>query len=69
VRLGRPVSAAGGEFELGSGSGNLEENSVVSVVIGEPTELGKPDAVTVEGDELIEAIGVAGDAKLHRRRS
>ena len=67
VRRGRAVPASTRELEVRTGSGNLEENPVVPLVILEARDLGETEAVPVEAHDLVEAVGVPGDAKLHGR--
>ena len=45
---------------------NREEDAVVAVVVLEAAGLAQPEAVAVEGDDLREAVRVAGDADLHQ---
>jgi hypothetical protein len=56
----RAVLATGRELEMAAGPGQLEEDAVVAVVVSEAPDLGKPDAVAVEGDERIQASRMPG---------
>ena len=60
------VPAARRQLEVGTGAGHLEEHAVIAVVIAEAADLGEPEAVAVERDDLVQAVGVPGDAHLHR---
>jgi hypothetical protein len=44
-----------------AGACHREEDAVVAVVAAEAPDLGQPDAVSVGLDDLLEALGVAGD--------
>src|SRR3954471_14024287 len=59
------VRSPGGHLEMRAGAGYREEDAVVAVMTAKATDLGEPDAVAVELDHLVEALGVAGDAQLH----
>ena len=60
------VPAARRQLEVRAGARHREEHAVVAVVIAEAADLGQPDAVPVERDDLVEALGVPGHAQLHR---
>src|SRR4051794_41958855 len=60
------VRSPGGQLEMRAGAGYREEDAVVAVMTAKATDLGEPDAVAVELDHLVEALGMAGDAPLHR---
>src|SRR5919204_5232491 len=66
MRCWSAVTAAGGQLQVRAGAWHREEDAVVAVVVAEATDLGQPDAVSVEADDLVEALGVSGDAQLHR---
>jgi ribosomal protein S18 acetylase RimI-like enzyme len=59
------VRAAGGQLQVRSGARDGEEHAVIAVVIAKAADLGQPEAVAVERDQLVEAVGVAGNAQLH----
>src|SRR4051812_27769913 len=62
----RPRRArAGGQLEVGARARHLKEDAVVAVVVAEPADLDQAEAVAVERDQRLEALGVAGDAQLH----
>src|SRR5512133_4397618 len=63
------VPAARGQLEVRVGARHGEKHAVVAVVIAEAADLGQPDAVPVEPDDLVQALRVPGDAQLHRSRS
>lgn len=65
VGLGCAVRAAGGQLQVRSGARDGEEHAVIAVVIAKAADLGQPEAVAVERDQLVEAVGVAGNAQLH----
>ena len=58
------MPAAGGELEVRARARDREEHAVVAVVIAEAADLGQPEAVAVERDDLVQALGVPGDAQL-----
>src|SRR4051794_41851940 len=60
------VRSPGGQLEMRAGAGYREEDALVAVMTAKATDLGEPDAVAVELDHLVEALGMAGDAQLHR---
>jgi hypothetical protein len=62
------VAPAGGELEVRVGSRHREEHAVVAVVIAKAADLGRPKPVTIRRDDLVQALGVAGHAQLHRYR-
>src|SRR5689334_1493599 len=68
MRHGCAVTAARRELAVGAGAGHLEEHPVVAVVVTEAADLDQPESVAVEADELVEALGVTGDAELHHDR-
>lgn len=65
IWIGRRVIPTGGELEMRTRTRDIEEHTVVAVVINEAAEFGKPDPVAVEGRYRVETIGVTGDAELH----
>ena len=69
MRLGRAVTSAAGELEVGSRARKSEEHAVVAVVPLEAPELGEPEPVPVEADELLEPLGVASEPDLELRRT
>jgi hypothetical protein len=64
--MGRRVTATRRQLEMRAGSWNLEEHTVVSVVIVESADLGEPHAVAVERDDFTETICVTSNAQFHR---
>jgi hypothetical protein len=48
-----------------AGAREREEHAVIPVVIAEPADLGEAEAVAVEGDNLVQALGVTSNAKVH----
>ena len=60
---------AAGQLEMRAGSRHLQERAVVAGVVTEAAELPQTDPVAVERDELLEPIGVSGDAQLHALES
>ena len=68
MRLGRGVAPAGGDLEVRVRAGEPEEDAVVAVVPLEAPELGEPDPVAVEADELLEPLGVPSEPDLELRR-
>jgi hypothetical protein len=66
VRNGSTVLAAGGELEVGPAARHLEKHAGVAVVLAEATDLHEAEPIAVEPHELVEALGVAGDAQLNR---
>src|SRR2546423_192412 len=62
-RSGLPTSR--GQLEVSAAARHREEDAVVALVPAEAADLGEADAVAVERHDLVEALGVAGDAKLH----
>ena len=68
VRRRGAVPAARGQLEVRTGARHREEHAVVAVVIAEAADLGQPEAVSVERDDLIQALGMPGDAQPHRRQ-
>jgi hypothetical protein len=66
MRRRSAVATAGGQLQVRPGAGDCEEHAVVAVVATEATDLGQPDAVAVEPNDLVEPRGVSGDAQLHR---
>src|SRR3954453_9035563 len=65
VRRRRAMRPAGAQLEMRAGPGDVEEDAVVAVVAAELGDHGQADAVAVERDDLVEALGVACDADLH----
>lgn len=65
-RMGRrsAVPAARGQLEVRAGARHREKHAVVAVVIAEAADLGQPDAVSVEPEDLVQALGVPGDSQL-----
>jgi hypothetical protein len=68
MRLGRAVTAAAGELEMCARAGEPEEDAVVAVVPLEAPELGEPDPVPVEADDLLELLSVPSEPDLELRR-
>jgi hypothetical protein len=66
MRIWCVVTAAGRELEMRASSRDLNEHPVIVIVTLKPADLGKPDAVPVERDDLIKLVGVTGDTQLHR---
>ena len=66
MRPRRVVVAAAGELEVGVRSGEAEEHPVVAVVVAKAPELGEPEAVAIEADDLFESPGVPCEPDLHR---
>ena len=60
------MPAARGQLEVRAGARHREQYAVVAVVIAEAADLGEPDAVSVERDDLVQALGVPGHAQPHR---
>jgi hypothetical protein len=54
------VAAATGELELRVASRQGKEDAAVAVVVVEAAELGQPEAVTVEADDLAEPQTIEG---------
>ena len=54
------------QLEVRAGARHREKHAVVAVVIAEATDLGQPDAVSVEPDDLVQSLGVPGNAQPHR---
>jgi hypothetical protein len=48
MRCWSAVTAAGGQLQVRAGAGHGEEDAVVAAVVAEATDLGQPDAVSVE---------------------
>jgi hypothetical protein len=48
-----------------AGARDRQEHAVIAVVIAKPADLGQAESVAVEGDELVQALGVTSNAKLH----
>src|SRR3954453_11059406 len=46
--------------------GGDRRSSVIARVVAEAADLRQPEAVAVEGHDVRQALGVAGDAQLHR---
>jgi hypothetical protein len=65
VWIGRGVIPTSGELKMRARTRDIEEHTVVTVVINEATKFGKPDPVAVEGGYRLETISVTGDAELH----
>ena len=68
VRRRSAVPAARGELEVRAGARDHEKDAVVAVVIAEAADLGQPDAVAVERDDLLQALRMPRYAYLDRRR-
>ena len=68
LRMGRrsPVPTARGQLEMRVGARHRKKHAVVAGVIVEAANLRQPDAISIERDELPEALSVSGDAQLHR---
>jgi hypothetical protein len=66
IRCGRAVRTTRRELEVRAGARDIEERAVVAVVVAEPADLGQPEAVAVERDELGQPVGVPSDAQIHR---
>ena len=62
VRLGRRKISTGSELEVRSRPRNIKENAVITVMVGEPAELWKSDAISIERHHFLEPIGVACNA-------
>ena len=58
------MAAAGGELEVRIGSRHPQEHAVVAVVIAEVADLGQPETVAVERDDIVQALRVPGHAQL-----
>jgi hypothetical protein len=69
MRLRRAVLPPAGELEVRVGSGEREEDAVVTLVVLEPAELRQAEPLAVETDDLLEALRVSSEAHLHRRRA
>ena len=65
MRLWRAVSSSGGQLEVGVGARDREEYAVVAAMTSKSTDLGQADTVGVKPDQLVEPLGVSGDAQLH----
>ena len=63
MRRRSAVSAASGQLEMRTGARHREKDAVVAVVIAEAADFGQPDAVSVELDDLVEALCVPGNAQ------
>jgi hypothetical protein len=54
---------------MGPGTRDIEEHTVIAIVINEAAQFGKPDPVAVEGRYRLETSGTTGDAKPHDPRN
>jgi hypothetical protein len=61
----RRMLSSGCEFELALSSGNLEKGAVIAIVVLKRTGLIQTDQIAVEGDDLLEPVGVSSDSNLH----
>jgi hypothetical protein len=59
------VISTSGELELGARTRDIQEHTVIAVVINEAAEFGKPDPIAVESRHRLETVGMTGDAELH----
>jgi putative acetyltransferase len=67
VRPRRHVRAARGQLEVRSRPRQREEHAVVALVSAELADLGQPDPVAVDRDDVLQPIGVPSNADLHAR--
>jgi hypothetical protein len=65
VRPRRHVRAARGQLEVRSRPRQREEHAVVALVSAELADLGQPDPVAVDRDDVLQPIGVPSNADLH----
>src|SRR5262249_51890063 len=65
VGSGRRMRSNRSELDVSPASRDREKDALVAVVIVEAADLVQSDPVTVEGDDLLETLGVPGDAELH----
>src|SRR6266542_1802817 len=54
-----------GELQVCAGPRQVEHHSAVAVVVDEPVDLGKPEAVAVERHYFVKLRGLAGYSNLH----
>jgi hypothetical protein len=57
-----------GELQVVARAGHAEQHPAVAGVPGEPFQLGQPETVPVERDQLVEPVGRARDAHLTGRQ-
>ena len=50
---------------MGAGTGQVEHHAAASVMVGEPRDLRKSQAVSIEGHHLVQSPGLAGLPHLH----
>jgi len=65
MRTRGAVVTPSGELQMRAGAREREEHAVIPVVIAEPADLGEAEAVAVEGDNLVQALGMTSNAKVH----
>jgi hypothetical protein len=65
MRTRGAVVTPGRELQVRACARDREENAVIAVVIAEPADLGEAESIAVEGDDLVQALGVTSNAKLH----
>ena len=58
MRDGRAVGAARRQLEMRAGSRHLQEHAFIAVVVFEAADLVQSEAVAVEPNERVEALGV-----------
>src|SRR5439155_16010575 len=63
------VATARRQLEVRAGPGQREKDAVVPIVIAKAADLRQPNAIAIERDDLVQALGVARHAQLHRRQS
>src|SRR5205807_10378295 len=69
MRRRSAVLTTSGQLEMRASARDREKHAVVAVVPTEAADLGQPDAVAVELDDLFQALGVSRDAQLHHSAS
>ena len=66
----RPIVATSTrELEMRVGSRQGKEDSAVALVVVETAELGQPEAIAVEVDDLVKPLCVSREPNLHQRES